>query len=127
MSPVLPSAALEHALTAIESRLAALGAALRDRDALAIDSSAVELQRALAAAVQRFKHSNHPLAGVSPELRHRLAAANAQVGAHRESLARASAALERAVQVLMPPSNPAPAYAAQGGLDHLARGDYVGA
>ncbi len=127
MSSVPPGATLEHAIAAVESRLETLGAALRERDGPAIEGGAVELQRALATAVHRFNHSAKALAGISPELRHRLAIASAQVGAQRESLARASAALNRAADVLMPASSPAPAYAAQGGLDPLARGDYVDA
>ncbi len=126
-STTVPGATLEHAIAAIESRLEVLGAALRDRDAAAIEAGALELQRALTSAVQRFNHSAKSLVGMAPQLRHRLAAASAQVAAQRESLVRAHAALDRAVDVLMPSASPAPAYAAQGGLDHLARGDYLGA
>ncbi len=127
MSSAAPAATLEHAIAAVESRLEALAAALRERDGTGIESGAAELQRALAAALHRFNHGARPLAGLSPAMRQRLAAAGAQVAALRESLVRASAAQARAVSVLMPSADPAPAYAAQGGLDHLARGDYVGA
>ncbi len=37
-----------------------------------------------------------------PSLRHRLASASGQVAAQRESLARATAALDRAIDVLLP-------------------------
>jgi hypothetical protein len=45
---------LEARLAAVESRLAALGNALRARDPVAIDLQASELHRALAAAVSHF-------------------------------------------------------------------------
>lgn len=112
--PVPPSATLEHAIATIESRLEALGAALRDRDAPAIEAGAIELQRALASAVHRFNHSAKSLVGLAPQLRHRLATAIAQVAAQRECLVRANAALDRAVDVLMPSAQPAAAYAASG-------------
>jgi hypothetical protein len=109
------SATLEHAIAAIEMRLEALGAALRERDAAAIETSALALQRALASAVHRFNHSARSLIGVAPQLRHRLAAVSAQVAAQRESLVRATAAIERAVDVLMPSADVPSPYAATGG------------
>ena len=84
-----------------KSRLAALGEALRARDAAGIDLHAVELHRALASAVSQFSDAarNGPL---PPALRDRLAQASGQVAAQRESLARATAALDRAIDVLLP-------------------------
>ena len=92
---------LEARLAAVESRLAALGNALRARDPVAIDLQASELHRALAAAVSHFSDAakNGP---VPPALRDRLAQASGQVVAQRESLARATAALDRALDVLLP-------------------------
>ena len=98
-----PSASpeLEARLCAVESRLAALGHALRSRDAAGIDLHASELHRALASAVSHFSDAarNGPL---PPALRTRLAQAGGQVAAQRESLARATAALDRAIEVLLP-------------------------
>ena len=92
---------LELRLAAVESRLAGLGNALRARDPVAIDLQASELHRALAAAVNHFSDAarNGP---VPPALRERLAQASCQVVAQRESLARATAALDRALDVLLP-------------------------
>ena len=92
---------LEARLSAVESRLAALGNALRARDPAGIDVHAAELHRALASAVSQFSDAakSGPL---PPALRHRLASASGQVAAQRESLARATAALDRAIDVLMP-------------------------
>ena len=92
---------LEARLSAVESRLADLGNALRSRDSAGIDLHAVELHRALASAVNQFSVAakSGPL---PPALRNRLAAASGQVAAQRESLARATAALDRAIDVLLP-------------------------
>jgi hypothetical protein len=113
--PMPPSATLEHAIAAIESRLDALGAALRERDAAAIEAGALDLQRALASSVHRFNHSAKSLIGMAPQLRHRLAAVSAKVAAQRDSLVRANAAIERAVDVLMPAAHAPAAYGANGG------------
>jgi hypothetical protein len=104
-TPGLPAPAdspeLEARLAAVESRLSALGNALRARDPAAIDLQASELHRALAAAVSHFSDAARNGA-VPPALRERLALASSQVVAQRESLARATAALDRALDVLLP-------------------------
>lgn len=118
---------LEGALGAIEQRLAALGSALRDHDATAIEAEAQQLQRALAAAIRCFGHAARRPGGVPPALRERFARAGAQVAVQRESLARATAALDRAIDVLMPAPQRAAAYAAQGVLQRAPNAGYVGA
>jgi len=92
---------LEARLTAVETGLTALGNALRARDAVSIDLHAAELHRALESAVSHFSDAarSGPL---PPALRNRLASASGQVAAQRESLARATAALDRAIDVLLP-------------------------
>jgi hypothetical protein len=92
---------LESRLAAVEIRLVALGNALRARDPADIDLHASELHRALALAVSQFSDAarSGPL---PPDLRSRLATASGQVAAQRESLARATAALDRAIDVLLP-------------------------
>jgi hypothetical protein len=103
--PALPGSfaapQLEDTLADVESCLAALGAALRARDAAGIDRHAVELHQALAIAVERFTHAARS-GPVPPALRTRLASASGEVAAQRESLARATAALDRAIDVLLP-------------------------
>jgi hypothetical protein len=59
-----------------------------------------------------------------PALRHRLASASGQVAAQRESLARATAALDRAIDVLIPRDGAA-LYSTHGGADRGARGGSV--
>ena len=114
---------LETALAAVEHRLSALGVALCVRDTVGIDLHASELHRALAMAVDRFAMAAR-LGSVPPELRHRLANTSGQVAAQRESLARATAALDRAIDVLMPRDGTA-LYSTFGGADRGARGGSV--
>jgi len=106
---------LEAPLAAVEDRLAALGAALHRSDAAAIESEATALHGALAAAVQSFSRAARQ-GGVPPLLRQRLALAGGQVAAQREALARATAALDRAIDVLLPGKG-GHVYAANGAAD----------
>jgi hypothetical protein len=124
--PTLPDTAdgaphreLEAALGEVELRLVALGTALRDGNAHAIEAQAGELHRALAQAVHRFAQAARQ-GGVPPVLRRRLAAASGQVAAQRESLARATAALDRAIDVLMPRDPGGGVYSVEGGADRSA-------
>ena len=95
------AAALETPLAAVEARLAGLAEALRERDTLAIDAEAAALHHSLAAAVDHFAAAARAGA-LPPALRHRLALAGGKVAAHREALARATASLDRAIDVLLP-------------------------
>ena len=95
------AAELETPLAAVEDRLAALGTALFRNDAAAIESEAAGLHSALAAAISHFSRAARQ-GGVPPDLRQRLAVASGQVAAQREALARATAALDRAIDVLLP-------------------------
>lgn len=113
---------LEPLIVAIEQQLQALGAALRDGDAQAIDSHSKELQRSLAAAVQRFTRLASQPGGIPPALRQRLITAGGLVAAQRENLARATAALDRAIDVLLPASAARAAYDAGGQAERQARG-----
>lgn len=96
---------LERPLAAVETHLHALAAALRERDAPRIEAEAAALHAALAVAVERFGRAarQSPIPGT---LRQRLMAAGAQVAAQREVLARATASLDRAIDVLLPAPSP---------------------
>ncbi len=109
------AAELETPLAAVEGRLAALGQALHRNDARAIESEAAELHRALAAAIDHFARAARD-GGVPPPLRQRLALAGGQVAAQREALARATAALDRAIDVLLPGTGSS-GYAASGATE----------
>ncbi|MDE2081869.1 MAG: hypothetical protein KGI90_10985 [Burkholderiales bacterium] len=110
---------LEPLLAAVEAQLAALGAALHQHDAAALDRAAAALHAALAAAVDHFSRAARQ-GGVPPGLRQRLAVAGGQVAAQREALARATASLDRALDVLLPrPSSPMGLYSAAGAGERL--------
>ena len=124
VTPAPPApAALEPALAAVEQCLVALGESLRARDSAGIDRHATELHRALACAVEHFARAarNGPIPAV---LRHRLALASGQVAAQRESLVRATAALDRAIDVLLP-RDCAVLYSTAGGAERALMGGAV--
>jgi hypothetical protein len=108
IAPVAASrldADLEETLAAVEAGLSALGIALLEGDSAAIDVQAAELHRALARAVDHFSKAARRGA-LPPPLRQRLMRASSQVAAQRESFARATAALDRAIDVLLPRDTP---------------------
>lgn len=92
---------LDAALTAVDDRLHALGEALRGGDAAGIELQASELHRALSAVVDQFARAAKS-GPIAPALCQRLARTGGLVAAQRESLSRATAALDRAMDVLMP-------------------------
>ena len=111
---------LEAALGAVESRLNALGVALLEQNPVDIDLHATELHRALARAVDHFSAAARQ--GVLPSpLRQRLMRASSQVASQRESFARATAALDRAIDVLLPRPQ-ADLYSAHGASERTPRG-----
>ncbi|WP_077035414.1 hypothetical protein [Pelomonas sp. KK5] len=95
---------LEQPLVAVEGCLNLLGEALQRRDAAAIESHAADLQVALQQAIGSFSDAARN-GGVPAGLRSRLVQAGGKVAAQRESLARATASLDRAMDVLMPGVN----------------------
>ena len=100
-----PGPELEPLVLAVEQGLLALSDSLRERDVLAIEQWASALHRALATAVQACVQAARQ--GQLPDpLRKRLAGASAQLARQRESLSRATAALDRAIDVLMPGALP---------------------
>jgi exonuclease VII large subunit len=99
-------AALEPLVAHVEQRLEALAGSLRQREILAIEQQGCDLHQALAAAVESFIHAARH-GGVPDTLRLRLTRASAQPARQREALARATAALDRAVDVLLPGCLPA--------------------
>lgn len=114
---------LEETLAAVELRLTALGEALRASDSAGVDLHATELHIALARAVDHFSRKARS-GSVPTALRYRLARASGLVAAQRESLARATAALDRAIDVLMP-RDPLDRYAALGGGERGPHGGLI--
>ena len=120
-SAVRMAAELERPLQAVEEALSALSLALHRQDAAGVDLVAAQLHAALAAAVDHFSRAARS-GGVPMPLRQRLAMASGQVAAQREALARATASLDRAMEVLLPRAA-APAtglYGAHGAADRQA-------
>ena len=117
---VQATAALEQPLKAVEDQLVALGVALHRQDASAVDEAAAGLHRALTSAVDHFGRAARA-GGVPAALRQRLALAGGQVAAQREALARATASLDRAIDVLMPRLAPDTLYLANGGNERASR------
>jgi hypothetical protein len=119
---VMQVAELERPLKGVEDCLTALGMALHRSDAQAVERVAAELHAALAAAVDHFGRAARS-GGVPPVLRQRLAHASGQVAAQREALARATASLDRAIDVLMPrpQGGPVGLYSQAGSSERLAR------
>ncbi|HXD05484.1 MAG TPA: hypothetical protein VN680_05515 [Burkholderiaceae bacterium] len=92
---------LESVIATVESRLEALSEALRSRDTQALELSAAALHRSLALALDECSAAARR--GPLPTaLRQRLVRAGGQVAAQRESLARATASLDRAIDALIP-------------------------
>jgi hypothetical protein len=81
------------------------------------------LHYALASAVDHFAQAARN-GGVPPTLRRRLVSASGQVAAQRESLSRATAALDRAIDVLMP-RDAATLYSPLGGAARSLRGGLI--
>lgn len=96
------AADLDATLTEVESQLAALGTALKLQDAGATEAAATALHLALSEAVQRFSHAARHGTDVPPALRRRLARTSGQVAAQRDAVARATNALDRVLDVLIP-------------------------
>ena len=92
---------LETPVQRVELHLASLHEALRGGDPAALESCASDLHRALLNAVEQFRAAARQ-GGVPPPLRQRLSMASARVAAQRQALARATASLDRAIEVLLP-------------------------
>ena len=113
-------AELEPPLEALERSLGGLAEALCSNDPNAIELRASELHRALAQAVTHFARAARQ-GGVPGVLRQRLEVASARVAAQREALARATASLDRAIDVLLPDHPMHGVYGAGGAAERTLR------
>lgn len=97
-----PDAAdLERLLSAVEVDLNALGDSLRLRDSEGIERHASELRETLTRALDGFTRASRT-GQVPAALRARLVKASGQVAVQRESLLRATVALDSALEALLP-------------------------
>lgn len=91
---------LEGLVTRIEAQLEALRVAMLDNKSDDIEVEAAKLHKSLAQSMEAFVQAARE-GGVPAAMRARLAAASAVVATQREALARATAALDRAIDVLI--------------------------
>lgn len=107
------------ALITLERALADVGTALREQDVAGVNLHGATLQRELARLAeplaQGLRHST------DPALRTRVAHLYAQAGAQRQAVARALAAQQRALEILLPVPPPAQLYSSLGGTAALPR------
>lgn len=116
--------ALEPSLSDLEEALGILQSALQGDDPSALDLAARELQGALGRAVDHFRRA--ALCGpIEPALRQRLRSASVRITVQREALARATASLDRAIDVLLPGT--AATYGASGTAQRLGAGGVLSA
>lgn len=114
---VVRGAPLATTLNLLDEQLTALSSALQGRDAQALQAAADHLVAGLEAAGPVLREPG----ALTPALRRQLAFAVGRVAAHREALARATASVDRAIEVLLP--SPAPAagtYSANGYAERAA-------
>lgn len=96
MNPIRPDT-LPPLLNELEAALALVQQALVQRDTPSLEQQAGQVQQLLAAALAEARGQALPA-----PLRQRLAQAGAQLAAQRQALGRATASLDRALEVLMP-------------------------
>ncbi len=102
--------ALPPLLNELEAALSLVQQALSEHDSLLLEQQAGQVQQLLAAALGQARGQALPAA-----LRQRLARAGAQLAAERQALGRATASLDRALEVLMPAEpDPSGVYAQSG-------------
>jgi multidrug resistance efflux pump len=124
--PAPDTVALESALADVELQLEQLRDALMKQDAELTERAASELRTALGGAVERFAQVSRR-GVVPPQIRRRLALASGQVAAQREALARATSALDQALEILIPRPTPASVYSAAGGASRGGPGRIIAA
>lgn len=124
--PAPDTGALESALTDVEQALDTLRQALMRQDAEATEQAAGGLRTALSGAMERFAQASRR-GVVPPPIKRRLAMASGQVAAQREALARATSALDQALEILIPRPTPASVYSAGGGANRGGPGRIIAA
>jgi hypothetical protein len=111
----LDAGELERSVTAVEQALAVMQEALQGDDAVRVEAACDHLRQALSGSVAMFREAARNQAIPAP-MKRRLAGASARIAAQREALARATTALDRAIDVLLPQDQAG--YAASGRAAH---------
>lgn len=109
---------IDRALDALDGALAAVGCALRERDAGALQIRIDALQAALGAALPRLLQPLHrdDLKAARP----RVVAASARLAAQRDCVARERAGFERGLALLIPSPEPSSVYGTPGQAERPA-------
>lgn len=113
---------LERSVIAVEHALAAMQEALQGDDANRVEGACDQLRQTLAGSVAVFREVAR-LKAIPAPMKQRLAGASARIAAQREALARATTALDRAIDVLLPQEQAA--YAASGRAQHRSARGWV--
>ncbi|MBL8334898.1 MAG: hypothetical protein JNM08_17430 [Rubrivivax sp.] len=124
MQAVSRAADLEPMLARLEACLTALARAQSSDDSSDIESRAADLHRALASVLGPFAQAARN-GGVPHPLRERLAICGSRVAAQREALARATAALDRAIDLLLPEQPGSGLYGSGGGADRASHSAHL--
>jgi hypothetical protein len=124
--PAPDTVALESALADVELQLDTLRDALMNQDSDLTERAAIDLRAALGSAVERFAQVSRR-GIVPPQIRRRLAMASGQVAAQREALARATSALDQALEILIPRPALGAVYSAAGGASRGGPGRIIAA
>ncbi|MBN8503850.1 MAG: hypothetical protein J0L58_05210 [Burkholderiales bacterium] len=93
---------LSPLLTELETALCRVQQALSQRDTALLEQQAAAVQRLMVAALSQAQAMQALQAPMEAGLRRRLAACGAQMAAQRQALFRATSALDRAIETLMP-------------------------
>lgn len=114
----LAAGAIDSVLDTLEGPLSALGIALRQRDAAALEQQVRALQVALSVVLPRLRQPVRT--GDLHAARPRLAATKARLAAQRECVAREIAFCERGLALLMPAPQPTAVYGTHGQAERPA-------
>lgn len=117
-------ALLEPSVKLLEQRLAELATAITERKTDTIEAASNALQRALTSSLADFQRVAHN-GGVPPQLRQRLILAGGQVATLREVMARATASLDRAIDLLLPQNTVGAVYGAYGASVRQSQGSLL--
>jgi hypothetical protein len=111
-------ARLDPRLDRLDEHLGALSSALQGRDAQALQAAADQLVTALDEIAPALREPG----ALSPAQRRQLAYAVGRIAAHREALARATASVDRAIEILLPGPPAVSATYSASGYSERARG-----
>jgi len=111
--PAPDTAGLEQALSQVETAIDALTLALQQADGTQVELASLDLRAAMGSAMTHFAQVARR-GTMPPALRQRLALASAKLVVQRDAVGRQSAALDQAIDILIPREQPAATYTPHG-------------